>query len=403
MIFDVFFSICQTDVDGVMPDEHTMFTHFFDQVKWADELGFGTAWVAETHLSCQIQKRNPGAVIPHFRGEIGLNTDILQMAHLIFQMTKHIAVGSAIRNIQCNGGPIAHAEAIRTFLSLRAAAGVGDRILELGFAAGRFPFSNIPYGIHPRNDWEQAAWPALRGKVFKSCVEIFLRFLRGEVFSSDQVTPITLTRPDFRSDGDWESVCSAYGNAVDMIPVDPFWRFPDVGVIPFETPMDALRLTIGAHDAPTQILANQFLPVGVFNLSFTPTEQIESTHELMKLHYHRDGGPWKRDYMPRTALVFLDDSAGLSTSGKNERARERAKHAMENYWRALQGTIDPQRIREGVDNALVGSPEAVIEQMHARFHQGDRLMLWFDFHNHDNEDVKNSMRLFMEKVAPSFS
>ena len=75
----------------------------------ADRLGFGTAWVAESHLSTEVQKTNPGAVIPHFVGEIGLNTDILQLAHRVFGRTKQIGVGSAIMNILCNGGPIAAA------------------------------------------------------------------------------------------------------------------------------------------------------------------------------------------------------------------------------------------------------------------------------------------------------
>ncbi|MCB0413865.1 MAG: LLM class flavin-dependent oxidoreductase, partial [Bdellovibrionales bacterium] len=68
MKFDVFFSICQTPVDGHTPSERQMFLNFFDQVVLADELGYETAWVAETHLSCQIQKQNPGAVIPQFQG-----------------------------------------------------------------------------------------------------------------------------------------------------------------------------------------------------------------------------------------------------------------------------------------------------------------------------------------------
>ena len=45
MKYDIFFSISQTPVDG-----HTrltvMFQNFFDQVKVADELGFGVAWIA---------------------------------------------------------------------------------------------------------------------------------------------------------------------------------------------------------------------------------------------------------------------------------------------------------------------------------------------------------------------
>lgn len=164
--------------------------------------------------------------------------------------------------------------------------------------------------------------------------------------------------------------------------------------------MDGLRLTIGAHDAATQDYANRFLPVGVFNLSFTPTKLIEATHERMKQSYHPDGGPWQRRFMPRTVLVFIDDSPSLSPDAQNQRAAERATHAMENYWRALQGTIDPDRIRQGVDNALVGNPDRIIEQIHERFDPQDRLMLWFDFHNHDNDDVKRSMRVFMERIAP---
>ena len=35
-----------------------------------------------------------------------------------------------------------------------------------------------------------------------------------------------------------------------------------------------------------------------------------------------------------------------------------------------------------------------------RFHPDDRLMLWFDFFNHDSERVIANMRAFMERVAP---
>jgi len=140
MKFDIFFSICQTEVDGYMPTEKIMFQNFFDQVRLADELGFGTAWVAETHLSCQIQKQNPGAVIPHFKGEIGLNTDILQLAHLVFAQTKSINIGSAIRNILCNGGPIAHAEAVKMFLSLHDLSPIASVCSNWDLPLGGFHF-----------------------------------------------------------------------------------------------------------------------------------------------------------------------------------------------------------------------------------------------------------------------
>jgi alkanesulfonate monooxygenase SsuD/methylene tetrahydromethanopterin reductase-like flavin-dependent oxidoreductase (luciferase family) len=402
--YDVFFSICQTPVDGYTPSEKIMFQNFFDQAILADELGYGCAWVAETHLSCQVQKRNPGAVIPHFEGEIGLNTDILQLAHVLFARTKQIAIGSAIRNIQCNGGPIAHAESIKMFMSLHDMFPENrERRLEIGFAAGRFPFSNAPYGLVPRDGLEKAAWPALRGLVFQEATEIFLRLLKGEILGSEAIRPKILRRPNFRSDEDWHKVLKAASDAKipglssSEIPVAPFWKFDPVGVIPFEAPMGSLRLTIGAHDAETQNFANTILPVGVFNLSITPSAQIEETHQRMQAMYNStpwgaSDGLWSRALMPRTVLVFIDEN--------REKAKVAAARAVETYWKAVEGTLDPKKVSQAVDNAIVGDPREVAEQMSERYHDHDRLMLWFDFNNHDNEAVKKSMRLFMEKSAP---
>lgn len=394
MRFDAFFSICQTPVNGRMPNERGMFENFFSQAELADQLGFGTAWVAETHLSCQVQKRNPGAVIPHFEGEIGLNTDLLQIAHVLFARTKKMHIGSAIRNIQCNGGPIAHAEAIRMFLTLHGLRQDESRLLDIGFASGRFPFSNTPYGIRPRNELEKAAWPVLKGKIFQEATEIFLRLLRGDELASTEVTPKILERKSFRTEEDWDRVRQLGGGA-DRIEIPSFWNFDSVGVIPLEAPTDLLRLTIGCHDLETQIFANRFLPCGVFNLSITPAPQIEATHAAMKQNFHPSGGAWTRAHMPRTVLVFLD--------ANRDRARERATEAMENYWKAIEGTLDPEKIRNAVNNALVGDAEEIKDELRKRFHPEDRLMLWFDFNNHDNEDVRSSMRTFMEKVAPEFS
>lgn len=392
MRFDIFFSICQTPVDGYQPTERKMFENFFSQAVLADALGFGTGWVAETHLSCQIQKRNPGAVIPHFEGEIGLNTDILQIAHRLFARTKRMHIGSAIRNIQCNGGPIAHAEAIRMFLTLHSMDPSEKRILDIGFASGRFPFSNTPYGIRPRNELEKAAWPAVRGKVFQEATEIFLRLLRGDVLSSKEITPKKIARSDFRGDADWEKVLAVHGKAADSIEIAPFWVFDDVGVIPFDAPLDLLRLTIGAHDLATQIFANKFYPCGVFNLSITPSAQIEKTHAAMKENFHPKGGAWTRNHMPRTVLVFHDPN--------REKAKAKAVKAMETYWKAIEGTLDPEKVSNAVDNALVGTSEDIAEECKKRFHAEDRLMLWFDFNNHDNADVERSMKAMMEEVLP---
>ncbi|MFL6246719.1 MAG: LLM class flavin-dependent oxidoreductase [Thermoanaerobaculia bacterium] len=395
MEFDIFFSICQTEVHGYLPDEATMFRNFFEQVELADRLGFGTAWVAESHLSTEVQKTNPGAVIPHFVGEIGLNTDILQLAHRVFARTRRIGVGSAIMNILCNGGPIAAAERIKAFLALHGLDPDEKRLLTIGFASGRFPFINIPYGIVPRDDFEKAHWPAVKNKIFEEATEIFLRLLRGEILSSDKVAPRALRRADFRKDEDWQRVVDAYGQDADEIPLEPRWRFPNLKIVPQESRMDLLRLSIGSHDAATQIFANTILPVGVFNLSITPGDEIEQTNTRMRTHYHPDGGPWQRRLMPRTVLVFINDDP--------EKAREEARDALSNYWRALEGTLDEEKVRRATNNALVGDAETIAAQMQERFDPADRLMLWFDFNNHDSKRVMKNMSDFMARIAPQFT
>jgi len=385
--FDIFFSVCQTEVDGYMPDEQTMFANFFEQVELADRLGFGTAWVAESHLSTEVQKTNPGAVIPHFVGEIGLNTDILQLAHRIFARTRRIGVGSAILNILCNGGPIAHAERIKTFLALHGLDPNERRELTIGFASGRFPFINIPYGIVPRTPVEAAAWPVVKNKIFEEATEIFLRLLEGETLSSNRIAARSLRRADFRSDGDWQRVLDAHGQFVDEVPLAPRWVFPNLKIVPQESRMDLLHLSIGSHDPALQAFANTILPVGVFNLSITPGKEIEETHARMLSEYH--GGGWRRRFMPRTVLVFPSP--------------EEATKALSNYWRALEGTLDEEKVRRATDNALIGDPQTIARQMRERFHPEDRLMLWFDFNNHDSQAVMRNMETFMTNVAPSFS
>jgi len=395
MELDIFFSISQTEVDGYMPSERVMFENFFEQVVLADRLGFGTAWVAESHLSTEVQKMNPGAVIPHFVGEIGLNTDILQLAHRIFARTKQIGVGSAIMNILCNGGPIAAAERVRTFLALHGLEPNERRLLTVGFAAGRFPFINIPYGIVPRNPVEEAAWPVVKNKIFEEATEIFLRLLKGEVLSSSMIVSRSLERKDFRSDGDWQRVVEAYGQDIEAIPLAPRWVFPNLKVVPQESRMDLLRLSIGSHDAATQMFANTFLPVGVFNLSITPGDEIRKTNERMATAYHPDGGGWHRRLMPRTVLVFINDDPA--------RAAEEARAALTNYWRALEGTLDEEKVRRASENALIGDASLIAAQVLERFHPEDRLMLWFDFNNHDSKRVMKNMEDFMMKVAPAIA
>ncbi|MFP5248156.1 MAG: luciferase, partial [Thermoanaerobaculia bacterium] len=216
----------------------------------------------------------------------------------------------------------------------------------------------------------------------------------GETLSSADVARRSLKRADFRTDADWQRVQEAYGQYADEIPLEPRWRFPNLKIVPQESRMDLLRLSIGSHDPATQIFANTILPVGVFNLSITPGDEIEKTNARMQTAYHPDGGGWHRRLMPRTVLVFINDDPAA--------AQEEARDALSNYWRALEGTLDEEKVRRATNNALVGDAAAIREQMRERFHPEDRLMLWFDFNNHDSKRVMKNMSDFMNQVASDF-
>ena len=407
MLFDIFFSISQTpDTSGYIPSEKEMFSNFFEQVELADELGFGVGWVAQAHLSTEIQKRNNTPVVPHYPGEVGLCTDFFQIAQKMFSRTKKMEVGSAVLSILASGGPIAIAERVGAFLALHGMDDTEERRLHIGFSAGRFEFMARPYGIIPRNIVEEAAWPALRGQIFAEASEIFLRLLNGEVISSNMIRDTVLTRENFRSDEDWKKVQDAAKEFFDLkeltetVEIPHRYDFEEIKTIPQNWRRDLLNLVLGSHDPNLQIEVNKWRPVQVFNLSITPPHIIEETHERMAENYHLDGGKWNRGMMPRTIMVFVNNEEGLSSEEQSIAAKEEAKAALNTYWSALEGTIDPSKVERATDNAVIGNVEEVAEQIIQRFDRNDKLMCWFDFFNHDSERVQRNMKAFMDEVAP---
>ena len=212
--------------------------------------------------------------------------------------------------------------------------------------------------------------------------------------------PTATARPNFRSDADWAKVQEAAGGRPERLEIKPRWAFERLKIIPQDWRRDLLQLIIGSHDPALQEEVNQLAPVQVFNLSITRPEVIDDTHRRMAAAYHPSGGPWRRGHMPRTTLVFLNEEPGLSVSERRAAARDEAKLALGAYWTALEGTLDPAKVNNAADNALIGDADEVAEQIVARFHPEDRLMLWFDFFNHDSERVIRDQRAFMERVVP---
>lgn len=404
MQYDVFFSISQTPVRGHTPSEAEMLRAFIEEVQAADALGYGTAWVAEAHLSTEVQKRHAQPVVPHWRGEIGLNTDILQLAHHVFARTQRIEVGSAVSNLLVNGGPVAHAERLAAFASLHGLDPAEQRRLRFGFSAGRFDFMNRAHGVVPRDALEAAAWPALKGQIFGEACELFLRLLSGEALSGADAAPTTLRRESFRTDGEWAAV-EALGRRAGRLSggavyFAPRYDFDVLRVVPNDWRRELVELYVGSHDPALQVRVNQHRPVKVFNLSITAPAVIDATHARMAGAFHPDGGPWARAHMPRTVMVFLNEQDGLLPASRVAAAHAEAEAALSAYWSALEGTLDPNKVAAATDNAVVGDAEAVAQQLAARFHPDDRLMLWFDFFNHDRARVIEDMQRFTERVIP---
>jgi len=382
-----------------------MLRNFFEQVQAADELGYGCAWVAESHLSTEVQKQNRRPVVPHFQGEVGLNVDICQLAHQVFARTKRIEVGAAVMNIVCNGGPISAAERLAAFCALHGLNENEKRRLRIGFAAGRFEFMNRAYGVDHRDAVEEAAWPAYKGQMFREACHIFLHLLRGDVISSDDIPRTVLSRANFRNDEDWARVQAAYvemngGSSPQSIEFAPRWAFEQIKIVPQQWRRELLDLVLGSHDPGLQQELNQLMPLKVFNLSITSEKIIEATHKRLAEVFNKDGGPWQREYMPRTVMVFLNAEDGLTPEQQSAAAHAEAKNALGEYWNALEGTIDPAKVAGATENALVGNTQEVAAQLIERFHADDNLMLWFDFYNHDSERVVRNMQAFQTLVLP---
>ena len=386
-----------------MPSDDLLYRNLFRQIETADALGFERAWIGEAHYSLLPEQKKEQPLLPHFKGELCINTDVLQVASVAMQRTNFIGIGSAIRNILVNGGPIAHAEMVRTFLTIHGPSlRKSGRKLHIGFGSGRFAYANEANGVRPRNAAERILWPALRGAILKEASEIFVRLLSGETLGSRDVPVKRLTRSACDA-AQWTEACTALGKPADTETLEfaPFWEFEPLCILPTDVGMEHLELTLGSHDPALQVYLNQFLPVRVFNLSVTPGKVIDATHARMAKAFHPDGGSWTRNMMPRTIMVFVRADEGLSDAALNELGEREAKDAMRAYWLAMEGTVDEAKVLKGMENAVYGSPEQVTRMISERFDPSDRLMAWFDFNTNDARVVERRMLDFMQHVAPN--
>ncbi len=408
MKFDVFHSIGRIDTVSPRLTDREVFTGFFAQAVAAEELGYQTVWVAESHFSSEVQKRHTAPVIPHYQGEVGLNADAMQLAHAVMARTRRIGFGTAILNIVGgNGGPIAAADRVRSLAWFNLLQDT-PRQLHIGVAAGRFPYINEPFGIVPRSEAERILWPQYQQLMFTEALEIFLRLVQGETLASAQVASHRITNGSFRDPAALARAEAALaaaglpGIAGDGVPYLPRWQFQALKLVP-ELPAAeqaaVLSFVLGSADPLARDHGLQFADLDIFNLSFTPPAQIDRIHSEMFARYATLGRTWHRGRMPRTVLVFIDKDP--------RRAHARASACFDTYIEAMRGTAAVPDKEMLLARALIGDSAQIRDQLQSGaphgFHPDDRLMLWFEFNQTDNAAITGQMRQFAADVLPHYS
>ncbi|MCX6111143.1 MAG: LLM class flavin-dependent oxidoreductase [Proteobacteria bacterium] len=380
MQFDVFHSLGRIDDAAERRTDRQVFAQFFAEVAAADRLGYGTIWVAESHFSSEVQKHGPAPVIPHYRGEVGLNCDSLQLGQLILERTKRLGFGTAIMNIVGgNGGPIAAADRVRTLAWLNSLRDQ-PRNLSIGVASGRFPYINRPFGIVPRTQSEKGRWPETQALIFIEALTIFLRLLNGDTLGSEDLDLGDL-------------------HYADATPYTRRWEFERLKLVPEMSPAEwtrCLRIVLGSASPQALETGFTWADVDVFNLSFTPPAAIEKLHVDLASRCVAPRLPWHRSRLPRTVMVFIDRDRDV--------AEARASACFDTYIEAMRGTAQVPDKGVLMQRALIGTAADIRAQLApgARhgFHPDDRLMLWFEFNQTNGSQILDQMERFADQVLP---
>jgi alkanesulfonate monooxygenase SsuD/methylene tetrahydromethanopterin reductase-like flavin-dependent oxidoreductase (luciferase family) len=389
MLFDLFHSVSDPEVNGRCLGHKKAVENFFDQARLAESLGMDTLWLAESHFSSETQKQTSVGTVPNFRGEIGLNCDSFQYLQYLAAITKKLNLGTGIHNIVGgSGGPIASADRVNALNFFSRYFWHGERSLRIGIASGRFPYQNTAFGLVPRSEMEMDLWANVRTLAFLEALEIFFRLLRGEELSSSDVSTYSV----FADEVENPKVRAKYKFPVT---VNNRWQFETLKLVPERAPYDRLRIVLGSSHHRALEVASRYWDVDLFNLSFTPPDQIEKMHDRMSLLTSKFGGTWHRSRLPRTVMVFIDRD--------RKKARELANQVLDTYIEAMRGTAAVPAKETLLERALIGDAEEVREQLHPghpkRFHPDDRLMLWFEFNQQDNDAIRSQMIYFSEQVA----
>lgn len=397
MKFDLFHSVSDPRHHGRHLGSKLVFEQFLEQTQLAESLGMDTVWVAESHFSSEVQKKTSCATIHNFQGEVGLNSDSFQLFHLIEKHTKKINLGTAIHNIVGgSGGPVSSADRVNTLNFINNH--YWGRTLRIGVAAGRFPYQNAPFGVLPRDRMETELWFYIKRTPFFQALEIFLRLLRGEEVSSRDIRRYYVD-DEVLSKLSPEKVKHLNLKYKFPLKVPSWWSFETLKLVPGVESNRNLRIVLGSSDPLALEVAQSYWDVDLFNLSFTPPEEIENLHQKMGEAAKKIDSKWHRSRLPRTVLVFIHP--------ERKKAYEHANHVLDTYIEAMRGTAQVPDKKVLMERALIGDALEVKDQLTKStskgFHPEDRLMLWFEFNQQDHKAISDQMIYFSEQVAAKIS
>ena len=330
----------------VLPDgKHAAnkYAESLEQIKCADAMGFRTIFLSENHFSSKLSQRSG---LPNFQGEVGITPSPLTFGMQIIENTRHIRVGTAVRNLVFNH-PLHVAEEALVFDLLSKGR------LDLGVGSGYRP-------------WEFEGWriPREESKArFIEAVEILDTAMRGQPFSY----------------------------------TGEYFDIPQVQLVPgpYHTqPRPEIYLATGDPFFIQMAAERDF---GVMSFSTSSEDHLKNLYAQWCSIAEPNGFNCAKTRFPLTRQIYIHHDPRV--------VDEYVMRNIPNYKAALP----PDKACPSVDELkklyIIGSPEECIRQIeHTRDAMAcEHLILWFNFGWLTHHEVLEQMTLFYEEVMPHFS
>jgi alkanesulfonate monooxygenase SsuD/methylene tetrahydromethanopterin reductase-like flavin-dependent oxidoreductase (luciferase family) len=326
--------VCPDAKDPVVKYEESL-----EQIQLADEMGFYGIWLSENHFSSKTG-------LPGFKGEIGITPKPLLYGMKIIDNTKHIRVGTAVRNIVFSN-PVLVAEEALVFDLLSKGR------LDLGVGSGYRPWEFAGFKITPQEAKER----------FLESLEILDRGMRGETFS-------------FKG---------------------KYYDIPEVSLVPkpyYTKPRPLIYLATGDME---QIRLAAQKDYGVMSFSTSSKEHLLKLYDTYCQIAQPLGYSTCRDRFPVTRQIYIHHNPKV--------VEEYANRNLPHYQAALGDFKACPPLEELKKLYIIGNPQQCIEQLQRlRDEMGcSHVILWFNFGWLTHQEVMEQMRLFHTEVMPHFS